>query len=211
MTNATQALYEEHHASRREKGFSILKEDRARFVREQVGTGKRILDIGCRDGALTALFMESNSVLGVDIDAQALARAKEKGIEVRQMDVMGDWHELKGEAFDAIVAGELLEHVFHPEKLMGKARAHLKEGGVFVGSVPNAFSARNRLRYLAGSRRHTPLEDPTHITQFSARELAQMLSRSFSQVRLSGLGRMSALARWHPSLFAFDLVFAARA
>lgn len=210
MTDATRALYESHHAASRAPGFSILKDARGAWIRSHIGTGKRILDIGCRDGALTALFAEGNSVLGVDIDTQALVRAAERGIETRAMDLMGEWNELNGERFDAIVAGELLEHVFYPERLIKKVRAHLKPGGVFVGSVPNAFSLRNRLRYLGGSKKHTPLEDPTHITQFSANDIETALRTSFDTVRVSGLGRLTGLAAYLPSLFAFDLVFVAK-
>lgn len=205
----TKDLYEKHHADSRGEGFSILKEERGARFSSLIGTGQRVLDIGCRDGALTKAFLEGNTVLGVDIDENALMRAAKLGIPTRVMDLMGNWHEVEGETFDVIVAGELLEHLFYPETVVAKVKEHLAAGGKFIGSVPNAFSLRNRVRYLSGSRRHTPLADPTHITQFSAAELESMLRMHFPQVEIGGLGRYQRLASLSPNLFAFDLVFTA--
>ncbi|HYF28802.1 MAG TPA: methyltransferase domain-containing protein [Candidatus Paceibacterota bacterium] len=205
-----ETIYEAHHKARRAPGFSILKDDRGAFIREAVGTGKRILDIGCRDGALTRTFMEGNTVTGVDVDREALARAGELGIEAIQMDLLGDWEELGDRQFDAVVAGEILEHLYFPEQVVCKIRSRLKEDGVLVGSVPNAFSLKNRLRYLRGTKKHTPLSDPTHINQFSAPELEALLARHFREVTVTGLGRYTRLAKLSPNFFAFDLAFVAR-
>lgn len=206
----TKDLYEKHHAASRGEGFSILKDERGACFSGLIGKGKKVLDIGCRDGALTKAFLEGNTVLGVDIDENALMRAAELGITTRTMDLMGDWHELEGQTFDVIVAGELLEHLFYPETIVAKVREHLAQGGQFIGSVPNAFSLKNRLRYASGSRRHTPLADPTHINQFSVKELESMLREYFPQVDIKGLGRYQKLASLSPNWFAFDLVFVAR-
>lgn len=178
-------------------------------MRSVIGTGKRVLDLGCRDGSLTETFRAGNAVLGVDIDEASLARARARGIDTQAMDLHGSWDELQDRTFDAIVAGEVLEHVFFPERVLEKAYARLVPGGVFVGSVPNAFSLKNRLRYLAGTRRHTPLSDPTHITQFGAAELEAMLRAVFPRVRVSGIGAYRRLARYSPNWFAFDLTFSA--
>lgn len=211
MTHTTSELYEEHHNEHREKGFSILKDERGALFRERLGTGKRILDLGCRDGALTRYFVEGNQVLGVDVDAAALARAQsEIGIETRMLDAHGDWHELQGERFDAIVAGEVLEHLFYPRTVVRHIAEHLLPSGIFVGSVPNAFNLKNRLRYLAGQKKHTPLEDPTHINQFSVPEIRALLSESFMEVEIIGLGRHARLAQALPEYCAFDIAFVAR-
>jgi 2-polyprenyl-3-methyl-5-hydroxy-6-metoxy-1,4-benzoquinol methylase len=211
MSTLAKDLYEEHHSLRRAPGFSILKEDRGRFFASVIGAGKRVLDLGCRDGALTSYFAQGNSVLGVDVDEVALARAKESlGIETRFVDAHGDWHELASESFDAVVAGEVLEHLFYPDRIVAQVAKHLISGGVFVGSVPNAFSLKNRLRYLLGSKLHTPLEDPTHINHFSASDLHRLLSKQFSSVEIRGLGRYRRLAALSPTWFAFDLAFVAR-
>ncbi len=203
-------IYRHHHAENRARGFSILKEERGALLAELLGTGKRVLDIGCRDGALTRYFKEGNTITGIDIDDTALTEAARLGIETIKVDLNEEWTELSGRTFDAAVAGEVLEHLYFPERITGKVANLIKPGGFFVGSVPNAFSLKNRLRYLFGTKRHTPLSDPTHITQFHIKELRSVLGKHFAQIEVRGLGRYAFLARLFPGLFAFDLFFICR-
>ncbi|MEK7464053.1 MAG: class I SAM-dependent methyltransferase [Patescibacteria group bacterium] len=211
MSESLRKIYEEHHGTARRAGFSIMKSDRGAFFSESLGTGKSILDLGCRDGALTSFFVKGNKVTGVDIDEVSLARASESlGIETFSFDIQSDWSALNGKKFDAAVAGEFLEHVYYPQKIMGKVAEILTADGVFVGSVPNAFSLKNRLKYLFAIKKNTPMSDPTHINQFSSKELKSMLRKHFSEVEIVGMGRLGKIARISPQLFAFDLCFVAR-
>jgi 2-polyprenyl-3-methyl-5-hydroxy-6-metoxy-1,4-benzoquinol methylase len=208
MSESLSKIYEGHHKTSREQGFSILAKDRGALLKEFIGTNKSVLDIGCRDGVLTKYFLQGNKILGVDIDANALNRAKENlGIETMVVDLNGDWHELEDRKFDAIVAGEVLEHLYFPDKVLEKIINHLNQGGMFLGSVPNAFSLKNRIRYFFGQKNGTPLEDPTHINQLSYREVLSLLTKHFKKVEIIGLGRFSGLAKMFPGLFAFSLFF----
>ena len=210
MNKNLEDVYISHHLSRG-KGFSIMKAERGEAIKTVIGSGKTVLDIGCRDGALTGFFSSTNKVLGADIDASALQNAhKDLGIETILMDLNGDWEELGNRKFDSVVAGEVLEHLYHPRNVIKKIGERLEKGGVFVGSVPNAFSLKNRLRLLAGKKKNTSLEDPTHINQFHINELREMLRERFADVTVRGLGRHSLLARYLPGMFAFDLFFVAK-
>jgi 2-polyprenyl-3-methyl-5-hydroxy-6-metoxy-1,4-benzoquinol methylase len=204
-------IYSAHHATSRDEGFSILEKERGRLIAELIGEGKTVLDIGCRNGVLTKFFIKGNTVTGVDIDPVALEVAhKNLGIETFHMDLLGEWEELRERTFDVIVCGEVLEHLYFPAKVTEKVARHLNTGGMFIGSVPNAFSLRNRLRYLLGQKKNTPLEDPTHITQFHINELRVMLQKNFDSVEVRGLSRFQKLADMHPGFFAFDLFFIAK-
>ena len=179
MTGLEQ-VYRFHHQSRRGEDFVTFGEARGRFFRRHIGTGKRVLDVGCRDGALTAQYAAGNAVLGVDIDSVALARAKEKlGIETLHMDLNGAWDGIPAEQFDAIVAAEVIEHLYYPDAVLEKIAVVLRPGGTLVGSVPHAFSVQNRMRFMLGTKRATPLADPTHINHFWGREFKTLLERRF--------------------------------
>lgn len=210
MNDSLERIYRSHHASSRGEDFALLGEERGAFLREHIGTGKRVADIGCRDGALTSTYAEGNEVVGVDIDAEALARAKARlGIATLQMDLNGPWS-LPEKSFDAVVACEVVEHLYYPESVIRKAAQLLVPGGVFVGSVPNAFSLVNRLRYLRKQKRFTPLSDPTHINHFTVSEFDDLLAEHFDDVKVMGLGRFGRLAKAFPQLMAFDLLFVAK-
>jgi 2-polyprenyl-3-methyl-5-hydroxy-6-metoxy-1,4-benzoquinol methylase len=210
MTNSTKEMYERHHREARGEGFSILEKERGELFKKIIGTGKTVLDLGCRDGALTKYFLVGNKVTGTDVDEVALARAKTLGIEPVAIDLNGDWRELEDRTFDVVVAGETLEHLYYPDRVAEKVARHLTPGGMFLGSVPNAFSLKNRARLFLAQKKYTPLHDPTHINHFSAGELATILKKHFSDVEIQGLGRYSRLSKLSPGLFAFDLIFIAK-
>ena len=210
MQKSLKNIYELHHKEQRGDGFSILEKERGEIFSLYIGSGKKVLDIGCRDGALTKYFVPGNSVVGADIDELSLDRARKNlGIETALLDLNGDWDELNGKTFDTIVAGEIIEHLYYPERVIQRVVALLSANGSFVGSVPNAFSLKNRIRLFLGNKKNTSLEDPTHINHFSLGELNHLLLQYFTKVRIIGLGRFKFLAQWFPGLFAFDLVFIA--
>jgi SAM-dependent methyltransferase len=195
-------LYEIHHRERRNAGEFVFVPERIPLFQEAIGEGKHVLDLGCRSGALTRHFLEGNDVVGVDVDAAALSKAEELGIDVITADVEEPLP-LESETFDAVVAGELLEHVRFPQALVAEVRRVLKPGGVFVGSVPNAFRIQNRLRFLAGRQ---PDKDPTHVHMFTAAEIRALLA-GFAAVQITLLG--GRYRRLHARLLAQDLVFCA--
>jgi len=211
MSSSLEHIYGTHHAERRGADFVLLGDTRGAFLKEAVGTGKHVLDIGCRDGALTRYFAEGNTVVGADIDSEALARAHASlGIETRQVDLNGEWG-IEPQSFDTVVAAEILEHLYYPSIVIEKVARVLKPGGIFTGTVPNAFSLINRFRYLAKRKKGTPLEDPTHINHFTVREFRSLLEKEFTDVKVMEFGRLEWLARAFPQTFAFGLSFIARA
>lgn len=209
-------IYTAHHANNRPRGFTIMEEGRSEFLKQNIGTGKKVLDIGCRNGVLTKHFADGNVVWGVDIDpvalqeASELLKSKNEGNKFFVMDLLGDWSELEGEQFDVIVCGEVLEHLYFPEEVVKKVTAHLKPGGIFLGSVPNAFSLINRLRLVMGKKRGTPLSDPTHINHFAYDDLVKLFLKYFDHVYVSGLGRHTHLIKLSPAHFSFDLIWMCR-
>jgi SAM-dependent methyltransferase len=198
-----QERYEEHHRERRDEGDFVFVPERIPLFQAAIGHGKRVLDLGCRSGALTRHFLDGNSVVGLDVDAAALEKAAALGIEPVQADVE-EALPFEDASFDAVVAGELLEHLQFPDALVAEIRRVLRPGGVLVGSVPNAFRLQSRLRFLGG---RPPEDDPTHLRMLSPSALRALLS-GFESAQLSYVG--GRYARLHARLLARDLVFTAR-
>jgi len=207
MNQALEKIYTQHHEQARGRGFVLMQKERGEFLRSGIKEGSHVLDIGCRDGGLTAEYIEkAGSVLGLDIDAGALAIAQQLGVETRQLDLNGEWG-VDSNSFDHVVAAEVVEHLYYPDVVFRKIAEVLKPGGTLLGTVPNAFSLRNRMRYMTLTKRNTPLADPTHINHFTVGELTQLLEKHFDDVRIIGAGRLGLLAARFPQEFAFDLFF----
>ena len=194
--------YREHHRARRGREFVFGGEERARLFSELVGgPGRDVLDLGCRYGALTNAYLKGNRVTGVDVDREALAEAAKLGIETYWAD-LDDRFPFEADMFDVVVAGELLEHVRDPAHIVAEARRVLRPGGRLVGSVPNAYRLKNRLRFVSG---RPPEADPTHLHMFRPADVRRLL-HAFSEVQLRLI--QSRFLRLHPGLFANDIVFA---
>jgi SAM-dependent methyltransferase len=193
--------YAEHNRLERGAGFIFAGHERVDLFRRYVdGPGRRVLDLGCRDGALTRAYTEGNDVVGVDADREALAEAEQLGIETHWAD-LDEPLPFEDASFDVVVAGELLEHLRDPRQTVAEARRVLRPGGTLVGSVPNAYRLKNRLRFLTG---RPPEDDPTHLQMFSAADLRTLLA-AFDDLRMHFIaGRLVPL---HARLFANDIVF----
>jgi 2-polyprenyl-3-methyl-5-hydroxy-6-metoxy-1,4-benzoquinol methylase len=204
-----ETVYKAHHDKRGE-GFAILLQERGAFLRKHIQTGKNVLDIGCRDGQLTSKYVQGNKVTGADIDSQALSRAAaDLGIQTLHVDLNGEWP-FEAEHFDVVVACEFLEHIYFPEVIFEKVKKTLKQDGLFVGTIPHAYSVQSRVKFLLGTKKGTPLEDPTHINHFKYSDFRALLEKHFivREVAAYVPPRYKLLARIFPYAFAHDLMFA---
>lgn len=197
-----ETTYRDHHEASRARDFVYGGPERFELFRDWVGSGKHVLDLGCRFGALTRAYVEGNDVVGIDIDREALDEAAKLGIETLWADV-AEPLPLPDERFDAVVAGELLEHLPTPESTMAEVLRVLRPGGLLIGSVPNAYRLKNRLKFLFG---RPPEVDPTHLHVFSPTDVGRLLDGFVEPELRYVAGR---LTRLHPRLFANDICFKA--
>ena len=162
-----------------------------------------MLDLGCRDGALTSTYLPGNRVVGVDVDRVALDRARRLGIETVWAD-LDQPLPFEDASFDVVVIADVLEHVRFPEHLLAEANRVLAPGGSLFGSVPNCYRLKSRLRFLLG---RPPESDPTPLRMFSPADLTEALV-TFDRVEIKLIsGRFVRVSR---RLFANDIAFRAR-
>lgn len=213
MNKTLSTIYSEHHHNNRGNDFALFLEERGKLFRDLIGKKKSVLDIGCRDGALSKFYKDDNTLLGLDIDKDAMIRANEKGVTTLLTDLNDDWQIDKENSFDAIVASEIIEHLYNPKKIFYRLYTVLKNNGILIGSVPNAFRISCRIRLFLGIKKGTPLEDPTHINQFSLNEIKHLLQEAgFKEIIFYTLPSFNGkkLAKYFPSLFSFMIIFSAK-
>jgi SAM-dependent methyltransferase len=127
----------------------------------------RLLDVGCGDGELDGLLIESGwSVVGVEPSAAACRLARERGVDARE-GTLGTV-ELEPLGFDAVLFNHSLEHFDHPGAALSRAACALRPGGVMLISAPN-FDCRARRRFGAD---WFHLDLPRHRVHFGERSLA---------------------------------------
>lgn len=132
----------------------------ADFARAHLGSGlgRRLLDVGCGDGALLAGLVEFGwEGAGLDPDPNAVASARERGLDVRAGTVPA--RSFPGVRFDSVVACHVIEHVPDPAAFIASLREVTKGGGSLVILTPNV-----RSRVLAQVGRHwLNLDPPRHL------------------------------------------------
>ena len=148
---------------------------------ELVGRDKRVLDVGCASGYLgEALKARGCTVVGVETDEEAAEAAKGVLDEV----VVGDIGAIDVVArfgagrFDAVVFGDVLEHVVDPEGVLRAVRPLLAPGGFVVASIPNVAHGSVRLSLMSGRFEYRPLGllDETHVRFFTRTSLHALLA-----------------------------------
>lgn len=181
IKNDLESIYRHHHERGKRYGYLYCHGSRGKYLELWIGQGKKVLDLGCRDGMLTSFYVNGNQVLGADIDRKALDLIEKKlGIDTCWVDLNIEWP-FEAASYDVIVACEILEHLFFIDSFLNKVKKTLKPGGLFIGSVPNAFRMRNRFKFLFGNEYET---DPTHVRQFSFQSLERILLNRFSDVEI---------------------------
>jgi O-antigen biosynthesis protein len=139
--------------------------------------GKRVLDLACGEGYGSALLARSaDSVVGIDIDRQAVhhARAKYAGSNVHF--VVGSITEIPlSGRFDVIVCFEVLEHINEQDRLLSEVKRLLKPEGLLVISTPN----KSEYRKLAPA-------NPFHLKELDFDEFRTLLARFFDHAQFLG-------------------------
>lgn len=210
-----EAIYRQHHEKGKRYGYLFCHGARGDYLHRWIGSGKKVLDVGCRDGMLTRFYSKGNEIVGADIDRQALEIAhKNLGIETKWVDLNSEWP-FSDSSFDVIVACEIIEHLYVMDQFLDRVAASLKPDGIFIGSVPNAFRMRNRWKFLMGKEFET---DPTHVRMFSYEKLQDTLARRFNKIEIVPIqGKILPFMKVSPRmpemlnrLFAKDLLWCAR-
>jgi 2-polyprenyl-3-methyl-5-hydroxy-6-metoxy-1,4-benzoquinol methylase len=158
---------------------------------ERVAPAPRVLDVGCGEGQLTAELARAGfEVVGVDVAEEPLrrARARHAGLDVRLIGE-ADWP-LDDASFDAVWAGETIEHVLDTLSWLAEVRRVLRSGGSLLLSTP----AHGPLTLLAAAlsprafeRRFDPRSD--HVRFYNRGSLTRLLAEfGFEQIDVRGVG-----------------------
>lgn len=141
------------------------------------GRGRRALDVGAADGFLADLLTRQGwQVTALERDPAQAAKARGRCHEVIVADLDEAAPRLEG-SFDAIVYGDVLEHLSDPLPVLVTLNRSLAPGGRVIVSVPNVAHLWVRLSLLLGRWEYADrgILDRTHVRFFTRRSFVRFL------------------------------------
>jgi GT2 family glycosyltransferase/tetratricopeptide (TPR) repeat protein/2-polyprenyl-3-methyl-5-hydroxy-6-metoxy-1,4-benzoquinol methylase len=142
---------------------------------------RRLLDVGCGAGVLGEAVKRRQTceVVGIELHPEAAAEAARRldqvvaeDAETTDLGVLG--------TFDAIVCGDVLEHLRDPGTLLSRLRTVLSPTGVVVASLPNARHLDVLQQLAEGNWTYEAagLLDRDHLRFFTRRSVEQLFAES---------------------------------
>lgn len=196
---------------------------------DAVDPGSRVLDVGCSTGYLAAILSATGCrIVGVEADEGSAVRARARDVLASVITGSIDDQDVRARAaehgpYDAIVCGDVLEHLPHPEETLAALVTQLADDGRVIVSLPNIghWTARRAIVRGRFPREDHGIFDATHLRWFTRQGAWALLDgaglkvtrESFSpaavplQARMPALRHLERIAvRARPELFALQVV-----
>ncbi|MFQ5515250.1 MAG: class I SAM-dependent methyltransferase [Myxococcota bacterium] len=141
-----------------------------RFAADRV-RGRRVLDLGCGTGYGAAeLSSAAGTIVGLDRVAPDPAARRSTAHWIR-----ADLNRvpLEHASFDVVLSFQVIEHLEDPQPYLGAATSVLRPDGVALFTTPNLLTSDR--------------ENPFHVHEYEASELAELLANHFGRVELLGI------------------------
>lgn len=136
-------------------GKGVPDEDRVARVLQLASTltADRLLDIGCGDGSMALALKRacgSKEVFGIEISPEGAQQARENGIACATVNVDERPLPFEDNSMDGIYVGEVLEHLYDPDRLLDEIHRVMHPAGFAIIDVPNLGWWVDRLSLLLG-------------------------------------------------------------
>lgn len=153
---------------------------------------RALIEHGCRVTAIER-----------DVESGHAARQVCERVLIADVEEIDLAQALSAESFDIVLLGDVIEHLRHPERLLGKLHRLLTAHGSLVVSLPNVAHASLRLSLLQGRFEYGPwgLLDSTHLHFFTRASMSGMFARAgwvITETRDVQLEPLSWELKWEP-------------
>jgi len=191
------------------KGFPAL----VRLIEPQY---KRVLDVGCGNGANMRLLTElGHEVVGITLSEVEAMVVRSLGFDCKVCDISVQSLPFSKESFDALLFCHVLEHVVQPENVLKRYTQLLRPGGGVYVALPNVMQFGQRWQFILGRFRYRNigLMDDTHLRFFDFITARQLLEYAGLEVTHHfGIGQfpMGPLREWTPKLSGWIDAFVSR-
>ena len=161
-----------HHPDAWTVGFHFARLDQVRRLLRGV-TG-RVCEVGSGTSIVHSAGPWPFVVVACDRDPGAIEVLRAAGVEA----VLAGAEDppFANHSFDAVFAGEIIEHIVDPDAALRRWLALLKPGGRLVVTTPN------RWHLLSRARRQPVVDNPEHLFEWSLRDLRDAVHRAGARV-----------------------------
>lgn len=161
----------------------------------------RVLDIGCGNGSLSNLIAQQGyEVVGIE-ESPSGAKVASQNFPNCQFFQASIYDSPKTEllnAFDVVIAVEVIEHLFYPKELVRLAQKCIKPGGHLILTTPYHGYLKNLVLALSGKmdNHFHVLWDGGHIKFFSVKTLTTLLeTEGYTDIQFKFAGRLPYLSK----------------
>ncbi len=164
--------------------YTVHANSSATKVARLVGSGKRVLELGCGPGMITRLLARQQcKVTALEMDTRALEAVAPYCEAVHPCDLNDPAWPARlacADKFEAIVAGDVLEHLVDPWTTVERLAPLLAEDGHVVISLPHAGHNAVIASLIASDFAYQPwgLLDKTHIRFFGMHNIQELCERA---------------------------------
>ena len=149
-----------------------------------------VVELGCAAGALGAAYKAENPQChwhGVELSEAAAAAARQRldQVLVADLDAGDPLDRLDLPRIDALVYGDVLEHLRDPWELLNRQSARLGAGGLVLACIPNVqhWSVIGRLLQGRWDYVDEGLLDRSHLRWFTRKSMVEMIEAAGLQIR----------------------------
>ncbi|MBU1500356.1 class I SAM-dependent methyltransferase [Patescibacteria group bacterium] len=149
-------------------------------VIKYIDFNKKILDVGCCEGALGKYLKQHKqaAVFGIDISNQAIKQAQKNLDQAFTLNIETDNLPFPQKSFDVIICADILEHLFNPLAVLKKLKSFLKNKGIFILSIPNIANIKIRSNLLLGrfDYQKDGIMDESHLRFFTCKTSQKLVA-----------------------------------
>ncbi len=189
--------------------YSNKRNEMLQFLPE---TAKRILDIGCSNGAFAASVKEKTKaeVWGIEFMPEEAEKASEKLDKVFSGPCEDFIDDLPNDYFDVIYCNDVLEHLVDPYTVLDRLRSKLSTQGILISSIPNIRFHSVLIPLIFKKRfeyQNFGVMDRTHLRFFTKKSIRNMYENlGYELLVHKGINRTGSI---RPILYNIPLLFLA--